>query len=434
MSLYVTTMAFNTVLVLCQFNTMAVALPSRFSPKKTFLIFNGVGLGLLAACGLSTHVLAPDRVIYLFSSAYWVPQMATALFIARQRGGQFWCIFFACNVSTVISSTAAYVVGACFFPFSTANWGMVILRSMGVLLGTAFAVLFLIPRFQSLLDVPGVPWWPLAGAVFLMEMMVLTMATYPALIFYRPGEHVNLLLVCVASGVVVSLLVVSLNRVEEAANRTKELEKQLVMSEGYYDRLTAQLQENRIHLHDLRHHLNVLGALCTQGQTEEMADYLRAVREALPSSTGWEYSASGAVNALLDHYAGLCQAAQIRFACQVRLPQLARIAPLHLCVIFGNGLQNALEAMEALPEGTERTLSVRAVRAEGRLVITICNPVAGRVLLGRGGLPVTKKQEPGHGFGLLSIRETVRHYDGWMDVEQQGQRFTLRVVLRDGEV
>ena len=84
MSLYVTTMAFNTVLVLCQFNTMAVALPSRFSPQKTFLIFNGVGLGLLAACGLSTHVLAPDKVIYLFSSAYWVPQIATALFIARQ--------------------------------------------------------------------------------------------------------------------------------------------------------------------------------------------------------------------------------------------------------------------------------------------------------------------------------------------------------------
>ena len=433
MSLYVTTMVFNTVLVFCQFNTMGAALPSRFSRKRTFLMINGVSLCLLIACGLSMLVLEPDKVIYFFSMACWVPQMVTALFISRRWGGQFWCIFFACDVASVISSTGAYVVGTWFFPFDSPNWGMVLLRSIGVLLGTAFAVGFLIPRFKSLLDVPGVPWWPLAAAVFLMEMMILFMVLCPRLIFYRPWEHINLLAVCVASGVVLSLLVVSLNRVKEAAHRTKELEKQLIMSEGYYAQLTAQLQENCIRLHDLRHHLDVLYTLCSQGQQEELKSYLCLVKEALPSGTGKEYCASGAVNALLDHYDGLCRDAKILFDCQVRLPHLARIAPLHLCVIFGNALQNALEAMAELPEGTERTLQVQAVRAEGRLVITVTNPVAGQVSLGRNGLPVTKKREPGHGFGLLSIRETVRQYDGWMDVEQQGQVFTLRVVLKDEE-
>ncbi len=162
MSLHITTLVFNTVLIFCQLNTMAMALPSRFSRRSTFLIFNGVGLGMLAGCGVLALVCAPDTAIYIFSTCYWLPQVGTGLLIAQKRGGQFWCIFFACDVSSVVGTTAAYVVGSWFFPFNTPNWGMVWVRSLGVLAGMVFAVLFLIPRFKRVLDVPGVPWATMA--------------------------------------------------------------------------------------------------------------------------------------------------------------------------------------------------------------------------------------------------------------------------------
>lgn len=431
MSLHITSLIFNTVLIFCQMNTMAVALPSRFSRRTTFLFFNAVGVVLLAACGALALLFDPDTAIYIFSCGYWVPQIAAGLFVVRQRGGQFWCIFFACDVASVLSSTASYVIGSWFFPLDAPNWGMLTVRIGGLLVGVMFAVLYLVPRFKRVMDVPGVPWGTMALAVALMELMILMMVTYPKLIFYRPGERVNLMMVCVVSAVVLSMVVVSLNRVKEAAQRAKTLENQLNVSESYYAQLTGKLQANRIRLHDLRHHLNTLSGLYRQGKIEEMGEYLHSAQATLPSGGFPEYSASGAVNALLDHYHSLCQEAEVDFICGVRLPQLKHVQPLHLCVVIGNALQNAMDALEQLPPGKPRELEIQAVRAQERVVITVRNTFGGRLNLGHNGLPVSTKGEAGHGFGLLSIQETVRRYDGWMGVECKESQFTLRLILKD---
>ena len=74
-----------------------------------------------------------------------------------------------------------------------------------------------------------------------------------------------------------------------------------------------------------------------------------------------------------------------------------------------------------------------AARGGGRVVITVSNTCSGTVALGHNGLPASTKQEQDHGFGLLSIQQTVRRYGGWMDVEQQGERFLLRMGLKDEE-
>lgn len=94
MSLHVTTLVFNTVLIFCQLNTMAAALPSRFSKRITFIFFNAVALALLGFCGVLALIYDPDTAIYIFGMVYCLPQIAAGLFVARKRGGQFWCIFF----------------------------------------------------------------------------------------------------------------------------------------------------------------------------------------------------------------------------------------------------------------------------------------------------------------------------------------------------
>ena len=231
MNLYTTTLLFNTVLIFCQLNTMAAAFPSRFSKKTTFCFFNLVGAALVSGCFLLSMVFDAETAIAVFSTLYWLPQIAAGLFIARRRDGQFWCIFFSCDVASVLSSTAGYVIGSWFFPFDTTNPGMVLMRIAGVFLGTLFAILFLIPGFKRLWNVEGVPWGSLAMTVFMMELMILIMVTYPRLIFYRPGEHINLLMTCIVSCVVLSMLVISLGRVKSAADRNQTLEKQLALSE-----------------------------------------------------------------------------------------------------------------------------------------------------------------------------------------------------------
>ncbi len=175
---------------------------------------------------------------------------------------------------------------------------MLCVRNLGIILGTVFAVRFLTPRFQHLWRAERVPWTPLAMTVFMLELMILAMTTYPELIFYRRGEHINLLHVCAVSGAVLFMLVICLSRVKASADHAKEQEVQLAMSERYYAELTTQPQENRIRLHDLRHHVNVLSGLCSQGDMAGSVSYIAGIEQSIPPSRYRHYCLSGAVNAL----------------------------------------------------------------------------------------------------------------------------------------
>ena len=428
---------YSTVLIFCQLNTMAAALPSRFSRKKTFLFMNLVGAVLLGLCALLSVLLDAETAIAIFGELYVFPQIAAGLFISRYRKGRFWCIFFACDVSSVLCSTGAYTLGSLFFSYNQANLGMLIFRTGGVVLGTVYAVFFLIPKFKNLMDTKGVPWGSLALAVGMMEVMIMVMSTSPALIFLRPEERFNLLGVCVGSGVVLSMLVISLNRVKLAADESRAaseragvLEGQLALSERYYTDLTTQLQQNRMQVHDLRHHINTLGGLCREGDLEGIRAYVASMETMTPPAEVRQYCASSPVNALLAYYDALCREAGIEFSCDLRLPPLEKVDPLHLCLIFGNALQNALEAIGHLPQSAERYLRVRGAKTGDKLVLSVENPFSGELQLRPDGLPETNKQEPGHGLGLASIRQTAERYGGWGGGQAEGGIFTLQAVLR----
>lgn len=216
---------------------------------------------------------------------------------------------------------------------------------------------------------------------------------------------------------------------ETVENSARQLSSQMVLSEQYYQTLLERIEQLRIRDHDLRHHVNALSGLCSAGKWDEVCAYVEGMSRELPPSIRKNYCGNGALDALLGHYEELCNQSGIDFRCQVRLPELGRIEPLHLCVIFGNGLQNALEATERLPSGGEGFISVRAVVAERRMAISISNRFSGGVSLGENGEPVSSKAEPGHGLGLASIRETARRYGGWCGVTAEGDTFTLNVTL-----
>lgn len=431
MSLQATTLLFNVLFMFCQLNTMAIAVPSRFSRKNTIIFFNMVWLALAIFCLVLSLIFDPFTATYIFMLIYWLPQIIAGLFVAKKRNGQFWCIFFSCDIASVLTSTASYVIGSFFISVETATIEMLLIKFIGVIVGTAFAVFFLVPHFKQLLDVDGIPWGSLAMTVFMMDMMILMMVTYPEHIFYRFEERINLLVVCIMSAIILSMLLISLNRVKLSAEQAQKLEEQLALSERYYAELTAQLQENRIHLHDLRYHINTLSGLCAQQDIQGITNYVSTMKNNVPVISQKHYCVINAVNALLSHYENICQEKGISMDCNVQIPALNKIDPLHMCVILGNALQNAIEAMQVSNCDKPHYLNIKAIKNEEKIVIRVSNPYYGTLKFKKDGLPISNKNEIGHGFGLISIKETVNKYNGWFSVDTDNQVFCLQVVLKD---
>lgn len=94
--------------------------------------------------------------------------------------------------------------------------------------------------------------------------------------------------------------------------------------------------------------------------------------------------------------------------------------------LFGNALDNAIEAVKRLREPEKRVISL-TIEDRGELVaVNISNYFEGKLVF-EGGLPSTsKEQEPGyHGFGLKSIRLIMEEYGGSMTVSVDGGMFNL---------
>ena len=105
-----------------------------------------------------------------------------------------------------------------------------------------------------------------------------------------------------------------------------------------------------------------------------------------------------------------------------------------ISVLFGNLLDNAIEAAEKIFDPDRRWIKVCGERKGDMLVLNISNPTE-QELQFEGELPVsTKEDKTLHGFGLQSVRHIAERYQGEMEVEENKGVFHVGLVLKGFEI
>ena len=118
------------------------------------------------------------------------------------------------------------------------------------------------------------------------------------------------------------------------------------------------------------------------------------------------------------------QLAHLRLRHKIYAYILARLG-----MLFGNALDNAIEAVAPLPEG-ERTISLVVRRVAGVISIHVENPCSAEPTLRTDGLPeTTKGDRTNHGFGVRSMRLTVERYGGTLTTLAEGGRFHVNAIV-----
>lgn len=124
-----------------------------------------------------------------------------------------------------------------------------------------------------------------------------------------------------------------------------------------------------------------------------------------------------------------CESHGITLSCMVDGGLLSFIEDGDLYCMFGNIVDNALEAVMGIREREKRVINVVVKSREGMALVQVENYFTG-LLRGEDGEPVTTKDDKNyHGFGLRSIRAIVRKYGGEMSVDAQGDVFSLTLLF-----
>lgn len=177
--------------------------------------------------------------------------------------------------------------------------------------------------------------------------------------------------------------------------------------------------------HDLRRRLEVWEQRGGQVDAAELCETRKLV-ELYDSSVK---TGNNTLDTLLTQNSLRCRERGIRLSCMADGRSLGFLSEGDLCALFGNALENAIDAVSKL-EPEQRSVSLQVREALGLLVITVENPYQGTVLF-EDGLPVTTKGDTGwHGYGMRSMRMVAERYGGELSVSADTLfRLTVSIPL-----
>ncbi len=140
--------------------------------------------------------------------------------------------------------------------------------------------------------------------------------------------------------------------------------------------LEQNQQELSRQRHDLRHHLTVIWELSEE--KEKLQEYLSTIINKLPKARE-RYCENIIVNAVISHYATVCEQKEIAFTARLTVPHTKnKTRDNDLCVIFSNLLENAVEACERMADG-KKFIELRSTVGAGLLTITMDNSFYGEM-------------------------------------------------------
>lgn len=230
--------------------------------------------------------------------------------------------------------------------------------------------------------------------------------------------------------VLVFLLFGRLRRQLDLKREADMLASLLTLQESSINRLETLYNRTRAFRHDIKNHILLLSVLAEQQKYEELQSYLRELSGLVDESDYVRISGISAVDAILNEKMYEAQAQNITTRFDVVNLDKNDIAPIDLCIILSNALDNAIEANRQVEPASERFIRVKVHGNETFSVISVSNPTARSPRLSAEGEFITSKPDgESHGFGLKSIENTAKKYNGEQIAKCEDNVFTLVVRL-----
>lgn len=198
---------------------------------------------------------------------------------------------------------------------------------------------------------------------------------------------------------------------------------ELELKHSYYeDKLKEEERIRRIY-HDLKNHLLILqSAAAGNPETQNSIQELRSQIEGYENyfQTGNPY-----LDILLRDKAKTAQENQIDFSALVHFMDGTFIEPLDISTIFGNALDNAIEASTMLPP-EKRLITLKADRIRDMLSIHVMNNITKDADMPER---TTKADSFIHGFGLTNIKAAAEKYEGQCITQIIDETFHLKIII-----
>lgn len=210
------------------------------------------------------------------------------------------------------------------------------------------------------------------------------------------------------------LVTVVYNHIQKMYNDRLELEliaQKAKMDTENYKILENQYENQRVLIHDIRGHMQVMRGLLESKNYDELENYLLDMERDPALQKIARLCDNTVLNVILVHHASICKSLGIDVDFDIRQHSVDFISAHDITAIFDNLLTNAEEAAK---NTSEKYIKLSATQqGETGVLITVINSCNSAPDMDEDGKIKTKKKDKEHhGVGLKSVKQAVQRYHG----------------------
>ena len=210
------------------------------------------------------------------------------------------------------------------------------------------------------------------------------------------------------------LVTVVYNHIQKMYNDRLELEliaQKAKMDTENYKILENQYENQRVLIHDIRGHMQVMRGLLESKNYDELENYLLDMEQDPALQKIVRLCDNTVLNVILVHHASICKSLGIDVDFDIRQHSVDFISAHDITAIFDNLLTNAEEAAK---NTSEKYIKLSATQqGETGVLITVINSCNFAPDMDEdGNIKTKKKDKEHHGVGLKSVKQAVQRYHG----------------------
>lgn len=217
----------------------------------------------------------------------------------------------------------------------------------------------------------------------------------------------------------------------DAQKKNLVYEQQIALCNKQAAEREMAFQETRNLRHDLKDYLIDLKGAIQIGKIDDTLKKIDLLLE-LNQIYRHEIARSGniVIDSLINYQYSIAKQYGIEFKCQICIPESLSVEGSDLCIILGNLLENACEAVRSLPSSENKHINIAIAILKGVMMISIQNKYKGTIRKDLHGNIITSKQErKNHGLGLSSVKKAVDKYHGELLIRDIDGFFKVEVLL-----
>lgn len=203
------------------------------------------------------------------------------------------------------------------------------------------------------------------------------------------------------------------------------LGQQSLLQYEYYEEQEEKYNESVKILHDVNKHLRMIENMYLAKEDEIAIAYTQEISQMLMPLALEEYTKNPILNVLLNDKRKIANLHTISFHLDIRSVDLNFMEPIEITTIFGNLLDNAIEACDMVPQN--KYIEMKLDRYNDFIAINISNstmPIEKWHL----GKPISKKGK-NHGIGLLNVENIIKKYNGSMVLKEENKKFSCNIIF-----